>query len=372
MGVPWLNSLTSKKFEDNTIAVLELMKNMNLYVFAGGTNFGFMNGGVVTEQGLSPDTTSYDYDALITEDGKLTDKYTITRKLLQKLNPSNILPLPPPEPQVISYGSIAFNNYLSLFDLMVAFKSWIVQSELPISFEDFPAVADRRAGQAYGYVVYECDLRIQKEMALDLRGNIRDRALVFINKIYQDTVSASTASYSLQTHSGAELAMTFLVENQGRINWVPYGQAADFNDQRKGLIGNITLNGKIVTKWRIWPLDFEDHFLSKLTQYSMDGSLKWKVLDPSVSATSPSLLRTEMIIDEQEPKDTFMELEGFGKGLVIVNQHNLGRYWNSAGPQQRLFIPGVWLNHGVNEILVFEEYTIGGIVSFHTTSGIGT
>lgn len=122
----------------------------------------------------------------------------------------------------------------------------------------------------------------------------------------------------------------------------------------------------------MWPLDFGEHFLSKLTQYSKDGSLKWKVHDSSVSTSSAVLLRAEMNIAENDPKDTFIELEGFSKGVVIVNQHNLGRYWNTAGPQRRLFVPGVWLKHGVNEILVFEEYTVVDKASFHTTSGIIT
>jgi beta-galactosidase GanA len=41
------------------------------------------------------------------------------------------------------------------------------------------------------------------------------------------------------------------------------------------------------------------------------------------------------------------------KGLVWVNGRNLGRYWK-IGPQQRLYVPGVWLRKGRNEIIVFD------------------
>ncbi len=41
------------------------------------------------------------------------------------------------------------------------------------------------------------------------------------------------------------------------------------------------------------------------------------------------------------------------KGYVFVNEINLGRYWKK-GPQQKLFLPGVWLKKGVNEIIVLE------------------
>jgi beta-galactosidase len=44
----------------------------------------------------------------------------------------------------------------------------------------------------------------------------------------------------------------------------------------------------------------------------------------------------------------------WGKGQVWVNGKNLGRYW-SIGPQQTLYLPGVWLVKGKNVITLFEE-----------------
>jgi beta-galactosidase len=52
--------------------------------------------------------------------------------------------------------------------------------------------------------------------------------------------------------------------------------------------------------------------------------------------------------------DAFLDMRGWGKGIVFVNGHNLGRYWY-IGPQQTLYLPGVWLKKGVNEIVVFEQ-----------------
>jgi beta-galactosidase len=43
----------------------------------------------------------------------------------------------------------------------------------------------------------------------------------------------------------------------------------------------------------------------------------------------------------------------WGKGMVWVNGHNLGRYWN-IGPQQTMYIPGPWLKKGENETIVFD------------------
>ena len=40
--------------------------------------------------------------------------------------------------------------------------------------------------------------------------------------------------------------------------------------------------------------------------------------------------------------------------MVWVNGHNLGRYW-WIGPQQTLYVPGVWLKTGKNDVTVFEQ-----------------
>jgi beta-galactosidase len=47
-------------------------------------------------------------------------------------------------------------------------------------------------------------------------------------------------------------------------------------------------------------------------------------------------------------------MRSWGKGIVFVNGHNLGRYWR-IGPQQTLYLPGCWLRQGHNEVLVLEQ-----------------
>ena len=52
--------------------------------------------------------------------------------------------------------------------------------------------------------------------------------------------------------------------------------------------------------------------------------------------------------------DTFIDMENWGKGIIFVNGVNIGRYWK-VGPQQTLYIPGVWLKKGTNKIVIFEQ-----------------
>ncbi len=55
-------------------------------------------------------------------------------------------------------------------------------------------------------------------------------------------------------------------------------------------------------------------------------------------------------------------MRGWVKGLVWVNGHNLGRYWD-IGPQKRLFCPAPFLKAGRNEIVVFDlQATVPSLV----------
>jgi beta-galactosidase len=42
-----------------------------------------------------------------------------------------------------------------------------------------------------------------------------------------------------------------------------------------------------------------------------------------------------------------------GKGLLWVNGQLLGRFWD-IGPQFALYVPGVWLRRGRNEVIAFD------------------
>ena len=51
--------------------------------------------------------------------------------------------------------------------------------------------------------------------------------------------------------------------------------------------------------------------------------------------------------------DTYLDMSTWGKGLVWINGHCLGRFWQ-VGPQQTLYCPGCWLKKGQNEIIVMD------------------
>lgn len=77
----WFDHWTEKhhvvnntNFYDIYERVLKYPASINMYMFIGGTNWGFMNGANIRDastdnKGYQPTTTSYDYDAPLTEAG---------------------------------------------------------------------------------------------------------------------------------------------------------------------------------------------------------------------------------------------------------------------------------------------------------------
>ena len=64
--------------------MLELGASVSIYMFHGGTNFGFMNGANCTPDEYQPTVGSYDSDAAINEAGDLTDKYRAFKETIAK------------------------------------------------------------------------------------------------------------------------------------------------------------------------------------------------------------------------------------------------------------------------------------------------
>uniref|UniRef100_A0A8C0IMY9 Beta-galactosidase n=1 Tax=Chelonoidis abingdonii TaxID=106734 RepID=A0A8C0IMY9_CHEAB len=280
--------------------VLKTGASINLYMFHGGTNFGFMNGALDSDE-YKPDVTSYDYDAVLTEAGDYTSKFFKLRQLFTKIIGGD-------KPQS------PFSEYLS--------KCWF--SEFPVNMENLP-VNDGN-GQAYGYTLYETV--ISGGGQLHSRDHVRDRAQV-----------KSTEQL---------LQLRLLVENCGRVN---YGLM--LNEQRKGLIGDVFLNKTPLRNFKIYSLEMKPGFME-----SLRGVTAWSTIPDY--AVGPAFFRGNLQV-QYLPRDTFLKLEGWEKGVVFVNGENLGRYWK-IGPQETLYLPATWLHPGNNEIIVFEERMAGRII----------
>jgi beta-galactosidase len=291
------------------------------YMIYGGTSFGFMSGANYGGH-FQPQPTSYDYDSPVDEMGRPTRKFFALREVLAKhLASGEILPDVPATTPVIEIPRIKLPEAASLFDNLGP----AMKSEKPLSFEDL--------NQGYGYVLYRTGISGPVEALLKING-LRDYATVYVDGkrvAVLDRRYKQDATELKLTNATARLDI--LVENGGRIN---YG--GQLPDNRKGITDSVMLGDRELTGWEMYQFPFDRASDFKFTT--------------SAQGTAPVVRRGTFNLSQAG--DTFLDLRGWGKGIVFVNGHNLGRYWY-IGPQQTLYCPGVWLNQGRNEIEVFEQ-----------------
>ena len=122
-------------------------------------------------------------------------------------------------------------------------------------------------------------------------------------------------------------------------------------EQRKGIDGGVQLNDRLHFGWTIYPLPLED-----ITN-----------VDYSVCAKAGRPGFYECQFEVEEPADTFLDTEGWGKGVVFVNNFNIGRFWE-IGPQKRLYVPAPLLKKGRNTLVIFEtEGIVSDAIRFYET-----
>ncbi|XP_015427459.1 PREDICTED: beta-galactosidase-1-like protein 2 [Myotis davidii] len=340
------NILDASEVLKTVSAIIDAGSSINLYMFHGGTNFGFINGAMHFHDYKS-DVTSYDYDAVLTEAGDYTAKYVKLREFFGSISGS---PLPPP-PELLpktAYESLRPALYLSLWDALQYMEPPTI-SEKPVNMENLPV--NNGNGQSFGYTLYETTIGSPGV----LRGLVRDRGQVFVNTVFIGFLDYERKDIVIPLIQGYTL-LRILVENCGRVN---YGHNID--EQRKGLIGNIYLNNSPLKNFRIYSLDMKKSFFQRFSSSMWNLVPETPVFPAFFLGALPVAL---------SPLDTFMKLEGWEKGVVFINGQNLGRYWN-IGPQETLYLPGAWLDQGINQVIVFEERAAGPVIQFTETPHLG-
>ena len=308
--------------------MLEMGASVNFYMFHGGTNFGFTNGANCGgDRDYQPTVTSYDYCAPLTEEGNTTKKYDLLRELLKEYRSDadtygEFSPAP-----TEAYGRVLLKETAPLrlsADLLGEKQT----SRAILPMEQY--------GQANGAILYRTHVpRLNPVKHLELR-DVHDRAHVFVNGKRIATVYRNDESYDVPvTFPEEDNILEIIVENMGRINFGPY-----LHDE-KGITGSVCCYPihQHFFGWEVWPMELDD--LSRL------------VYGEGEPSEFPAFFRGTLGVSDA-PKDTYLRLTGFEKGSVWINGFNLGRYWNSKGPQKTLYVPAPILKQGKNEIVVLE------------------
>ena len=306
--------------------------SVNLYMFHGGTTFGFMNGANLDRGRYLPQTSSYDYDAALNESGRLTPKYFAFRHAIARHVKG---PLPPLAASDAPIAVPAFR-----LDRATSFWNALpggVRTERPRAMETF--------GQSYGYILYRTHLPGPARGDLVVR-DVRDFAQVYVGGMLRGTLDRRAGADRVAIEIPAAGArLDILVENTGRVNF-----SKALRDERKGITTSVSLGDKELTGWEVFTLPM-----------SSTPRLSHAETAPQVAGFYFGTFRLAVT------GDTFLDMRGWDKGTVWINGHQLGRFW-SIGPQQTLYVPGPWLRVGDNEVVVFSltpprERTLAGLTA---------
>lgn len=306
--------------------LLDHGKSFSLYMFHGGTNFGFWAGANFSDK-YEPDVTSYDYDAPLDEMGRPTPKYFAIRDLLVRHQPKGTeLPkLPRPVP-TIEIPAISLDESASLFDNLPP----AVRSPQPGPMESY--------GQDHGFILYRTKLLGHRGGKLTVT-DVHDYASVYVDGKFLATINRTKneTAVDIPKAEPANETLDILVEGMGRINYGP--RLLD----RKGITERVTLNAMTLMAWDVHclPMGEDDLRLLKFGGRPTDRPANF--------------FRGRFEL--QETGDTYLDMTGWKKGVVWVNGRNLGRYWD-IGPQKRLYCPAPFLKRGRNEVVVFDLHVL--------------
>lgn len=215
-------------------------------------------------------------------------------------------------------------------------------------------------GQSYGYIIYrKNNVNIPAGGILLIEGRVCDTVMVLVNGQLVSPPLEKTSDFSkfgtskvensslvLTNVSLSNATIDLVVENWGRINVAVYVAF-------KGIWqGGVKLNEAYLHDWLIYPLEFKKTWTNSLNHWSTYNK----------QLTGPGIYKATLQIRET-PKDTFLRMENWVKGIVIVNGFVLGRYAR-IGPIQTLYLPAPFLKMGSNEIVIFEHFQSSQNIQF--------
>ena len=304
--------------------------SLSLYMTHGGTSFGWWAG--ANNTGFAPDCTSYDYDAPIDEQGAATEKYYQLRELLQKHSDVKLPAVPKPLP-IISIPEVKFEEMAPLFRA----------GNMPQPIQSHDALPVEQYNQGYGNILYTTTLPDIKAGAYLRISDMCDYAIVTIDgnpvgQLYRGNGYETTLQLKENVKAGAQLEI--FIEVMGRINY------SKLIHDPKGITDKVevfTTDGKNdltynLKDWKVYlyPYELDYENLSYI---------------PFVKCEQPAYYKATFNLTKTG--DTYLDMRTWGKGLVWVNGHCIGRFWE-VGPQQTLYLPGCWLKKGKNEIVVLD------------------
>ena len=299
--------------------------SFSLYMAHGGTTFGLWAG---CDRPFRPDTTSYDYDAPISEAGWMGEKFNAYREGMRPyLAPGEVLPPPPPDNPVITIAPFTLKESARVFANLPA-KVLKEVSPKPIEQYDI----------SRGLIAYRTTLPAGPAGTLEA-AKVRDLAWVHVDGALVGTMDTRYRRFKVDIPARSKpVTVDILLYTIARVNF-----GVEIHD-RKGMHGPVRFtpaggDTQQVENWEIRAIDFD-----------ADGVLPALKYKPG-RAQGAAFWRGSF--DVARNGDTFLDMSSWGQGIVWINGRCLGRYW-SIGPTQTMYLPGPWIKKGRNEIVVLD------------------
>lgn len=327
----WGEDIIKRDPKDLANEVKDMLQlgSINLYMFHGGTNFGFYNGCSARGNTDLPQVTSYDYDALLNESGQPTEKYYLVQQAIKEVCP-DVWQAKPRVKQLVNLGSFPIQKSVSFFhtkdDMMTP-----VYSSYPLTMETI--------SNGYGYLLYDFELKNYHHDNKLKVVEASDRLKIYTDGSHLATQYQETNGNELilnGDNNKETIKMSILIENMGRVN---YGYKLNNPTQMKGIRGGVMYDIHFHQGFKHYPLTMSSEQLNAID------------FNKQSNPNHPSFYQTTFHLDDIG--DTYIDCSNYGKGVIIVNGVNLGRYWN-RGPYLSLYCPKEFLHVGENDIIIFE------------------
>ncbi len=327
MGMRWGTKFERRNVDEVKESVKSALKYaelVNLYMFHGGTTFGFMNGALDFGKEFLVQMSSYDVDAPLDECGRRTEKYYAEQEVICN-EMGKTIENSATDTVLYPYECIKTGE-ASLTESGAYVKTQ--KSVMPMSMEFYD--------QGYGYIVYETDIFVDKNEGIVNLPEIHDVAHIYIDGEYKKTLERYSIEKTVEAEAG-EHRLSILVENLGRVNF-----GTKLKDY-KGLVGNIILHDNLYGA---------NHTLSGFMVHSLPLETLPKEYKGKAKVNEPAFYEYE--ITAEKVYDTVVNLKGFTRGVAFINGINLGRHWNIKNSDNKLFIPAPFIKEGKNSLVIFD------------------
>ncbi len=300
--------------------------HVNLYMFHGGTNFGFTAGANGNfREDYAPVVTSYDYDCPLSECGDPTEKFLECQRILKKYTGNPKIQPVPPAPKIVPppvrlTGQCRFREHPEIFSRKHG------KSVTPPTLEAL--------GENFGFVYYKTRIDPFEGKAVLRLFEVNDYAQVWLDGRYlgHRFRDSGKDGFCLEGRPEGSL-LEILTENMGRINYGPY-----VGRDPKGIAGAVCLDFQQLFHWEY-----------DLVPLASVDSIPFTDL---TDRTDPASFYSGTF-ELEETGEAFLMRPG-RKGCVWINGFPLGRYWE-AGPTETLYVPSAILKKGVNHMILFEQ-----------------